>query len=432
MGASGAGKTTLLNVLAQRVPTGVVTGEVRVDGRALNESFQRTTGYVQQQDLHLESTTVREALQFSALLRQPKSIPTAEKLSYVNEVIVLLDMTEFADAVVGIPGLGLNVEQRKLLSIGVELAAKPEFLLFLDEPTSGLDSQSAWAIVKVLRRLANHGTAILCTIHQPSSVLFQEFDRLLLLAKGGKTVYFGDIGSNSATLINYFTSHGGASCDPEANPAEWMLQVLNAQNHDWHQAWLQSTERESVHEELQSLQAKVAVVKVSSPEASSEFAMPLMQQIQQTTIRVFQQYWRTPEYIWAKLLLGTLAALSVKPPSYRQSKLTFPDSSASPSSNPTRPSKASKTSCSPSSCSRPSSPLWSSKSCLDSSLNAPSTKCGNGRPKFTLGKLSYLPMCLSKYPGRLFSQSSFSSATTTLSGTGSTPTHKLTKVKEQG
>lgn len=75
-------------------------------------------------------------------------------------------MREFADAIVGVPGTGLNVEQRKLLTIGVELAAKPKLLLFLDEPTSGLDSQSSWAICAFLRKLADAGQAILCTIHQ--------------------------------------------------------------------------------------------------------------------------------------------------------------------------------------------------------------------------------------------------------------------------
>ena len=94
-------------------------------------------------------------------------------------------MRGYADAVVGRLGNGLNVEQRKKLSIGVELVAKPSLLLFLDEPTSGLDSQSAWAIVKLLRDLANAGQSILCTIHQPSATLFEEFDRLLLLKKGG-------------------------------------------------------------------------------------------------------------------------------------------------------------------------------------------------------------------------------------------------------
>merc|ERR1711964_750832 len=78
-----------------------------------------------------------------------------------------------------------NVEQRKLLTIGVELAAKPALLLFLDEPTSGLDSQSSWAIVAFLRKLADNGQAVLATIHQPSAILFQEFDRLLFLTFNG-------------------------------------------------------------------------------------------------------------------------------------------------------------------------------------------------------------------------------------------------------
>jgi ATP-binding cassette subfamily G (WHITE) protein 2 (PDR) len=75
------------------------------------------------------------------MLRQPKSVSKKEKYEYVEEVIKMLNMADFANAVVGVPGEGLNVEQRKLLTIGVELAAKPKLLLFLDEPTSGLDSQ---------------------------------------------------------------------------------------------------------------------------------------------------------------------------------------------------------------------------------------------------------------------------------------------------
>ena len=92
MGVSGAGKTTLLDVLAQRVTIGVISGEMLVDGRPRDESFQRKTGYVQQQDLHLQTTTVREALLFSALLRQPAKTPREEKVAYVEEVIKLLEM----------------------------------------------------------------------------------------------------------------------------------------------------------------------------------------------------------------------------------------------------------------------------------------------------------------------------------------------------
>ncbi|KAJ3981928.1 CDR ABC transporter-domain-containing protein [Lentinula detonsa] len=176
-GASGAGKTTLLDTLASRVTMGVVTGSMFVDKQQRDESFQRKTGYVQQlQDLHLQTSTVREALPFR-----------------------------------------LNVEQRKRLTIGVTLAAKPKLLLFLDEPTSGLDSQTAWSICTLLRDLANNGQAILCTIHQPSALLFQEFDRLLFLAH-----------ENSKTLTFYFERQGASPCPPDANPAEWMLQVIGA------------------------------------------------------------------------------------------------------------------------------------------------------------------------------------------------------------
>ncbi|KAI9148167.1 multidrug resistance protein cdr1 [Paramyrothecium foliicola] len=140
IGATSAGRTTLLDVLANRVTTGFVSGDMLVNGQPEGNAFQRMTGYVQQQDIHLPAATVREALRFSALLRQPKSTSKEEKYAYVEEMIELLDMQSYADAVVGVPGEGLNVEQRKRLTIGVELAAKPELLLFLDEPTSGLDS----------------------------------------------------------------------------------------------------------------------------------------------------------------------------------------------------------------------------------------------------------------------------------------------------
>lgn len=113
MGVSGAGKTTLLDVLASRVTMGVVTGNMCVDGHQRDDSFQRKTGYVQQQDLHLNTSTVREALRFSALLRQPGHVSDREKYEYVEEIIELLEMREYADAVVGVPGEGLNVEQRK-------------------------------------------------------------------------------------------------------------------------------------------------------------------------------------------------------------------------------------------------------------------------------------------------------------------------------
>lgn len=318
MGVSGAGKTTLLDCLADRTSMGVITGEMLVDGSPRDMSFQRKTGYVQQQDLHLQTSTVREALNFSALLRQPAHVPREEKLEYVEQVIKLLDMEEYADAVVGVPGEGLNVEQRKRLTIGVELAAKPPLLLFVDEPTSGLDSQTSWAILDLLEKLTKAGQAVLCTIHQPSAMLFQRFDRLLFLAKGGKTVYFGDIGENSHVMTSYFERNGGHACPPEANPAEWMLEVIGAApgSHtevDWFKTWRESPEYQEVQTELERIkQDKQGAADIDEDPASyREFAAPFMVQLKEVLYRVFQQYWRTPVYIYSKAALCTLVALFI-------------------------------------------------------------------------------------------------------------------------
>jgi len=321
-GVSGAGKTTLLDVLATRVTMGVVTGEMLVDGRQRDVSFQRKTGYVQQQDLHLETSTVREALRFSAILRQSKKVPMKEKLEYVEEVLKLLEMDSYADAVVGVPGEGLNVEQRKRLTIGVELVAKPALLLFLDEPTSGLDSQTSWNILQLLRKLTEHGQAILCTIHQPSAMLFEQFDRLLFLAKGGKTVYFGEVGAGSQKLIDYFVKTGAPPCPKGENPAEWMLSAIGAApgSHtdvDWHQAWMDSKERVAVRQELQNLKDQGLKKSEGQEEekkdksAYTEFAAPFGVQFVTVFIRVSQQLWRTPSYIYSKMFLSIIVGLFV-------------------------------------------------------------------------------------------------------------------------
>lgn len=320
MGVSGAGKTTLLDCLADRTSMGVITGEMLVDGSPRDMSFQRKTGYVQQQDLHLQTTTVREALNFSAILRQPAHVPKAEKLAYVEEVIKLLEMEEYADAVVGVPGEGLNVEQRKRLTIGVELAAKPPLLLFVDEPTSGLDSQTSWAILDLLEKLTKAGQAVLCTIHQPSAMLFQRFDRLLFLAKGGKTVYFGEIGENSKTMTSYFERNGGHPCPDASNPAEWMLEVIGAApgsstDVNWFEAWRNSQEYQDVKDELEKIKREKQGVGSNTadedPGSYREFAAPFMVQLKENLFRVFQQYWRTPVYIYAKTALCTLVALFI-------------------------------------------------------------------------------------------------------------------------
>ncbi|CUM64242.1 uncharacterized protein PRCAT00001837001 [Priceomyces carsonii] len=316
MGASGAGKTTLLNCLSERVTSGTITDGVRmVNGHSLDSSFQRSIGYVQQQDLHLPTSTVREALRFSAYLRQPENVLKQEKNDYVEYIIDLLEMYDYADAVVGVAGEGLNVEQRKRLTIGVELVAKPKLLLFLDEPTSGLDSQTAWSICQLMRKLADHGQAILCTIHQPSAILLQEFDRLLFLQKGGQTVYFGDLGKNCHDLIGYFEKYGAHPCPPDANPAEWMLEVVGAApgshaSQNYFEVWRNSDEYQTIQRELDNMKEELSKLpRDESPDAHKTYAAPIWQQYLIVTWRVLQQNWRSPGYIYAKLFLCVSSAL---------------------------------------------------------------------------------------------------------------------------
>ncbi|SGZ41175.1 probable Pleiotropic ABC efflux transporter of multiple drugs [Hanseniaspora guilliermondii] len=301
MGSSGAGKTTLMDCLASRVTMGVITGDILVNGRLRDEGFPRSIGYCQQQDLHLATATVRESLKFSAYLRQPASVSKEEKDAYVESVIKILDMEKYADAVVGVMGEGLNVEQRKRLTIGVELAAKPKLLMFLDEPTSGLDSQTAWSICQLMRKLANHGQAILCTIHQPSAMLIEQFDRLLFLQKGGKTAYFGDLGKGCRTMIDYFESKGAPKCPPTANPAEWMLDIVQAR--DYHDAWKSSEEFKQVHATLDEMERELPNIPISNADDTSAFAASFPVQLRYVYKRAVQQYWRTPIYLWAKFFV---------------------------------------------------------------------------------------------------------------------------------
>ena len=209
--------------------------------------------------------------------------------------------------------IGLNVEQRKRLTIATELVARPQLLLFLDEPTSGLDSQTSWIICDLMEKLTKNGQAIMCTIHQPSALLFQRFDRLLLLENGGRTVYFGEIGDNSSTVINYFEKNGGNTCPEEANPAEWMLEVIGAApgsytDKDWQAVWRNSPEYRNVQQELARLEHSRDGQKIHNADAEEElarreFAAPFREQLWQVTRRVFSQYWYSPSYIYSKALL---------------------------------------------------------------------------------------------------------------------------------
>jgi hypothetical protein len=178
--------------------------------------------------------------------------------------------------------------------------------------SSGLDSNGALSIVHFLRKLADESNiAIICTIHQPSFVLFQEFDDLLLLARGGKEVYFGPIGEGGETVIDYFERNGATPAAADANPAEYILDTIQAAPgpRTWPEIWESSPENNATLEEIDAIITERGNIPVSRELRTLEYAMPLSVQITALTKRVWLHYWRDPSYGFSKLFSALSMAL---------------------------------------------------------------------------------------------------------------------------
>ena len=164
-----------------------------------------------------------------------------------------------------------------------------------------MDSQSAYNIIRFLRKLAQAGQAILCTIHQPNDSLFEQFDRLLLLERGGRTVYFGEIGQDASVLRNYF-KRNGAECPERHNPAEFMLEAIGAGSRarvghrDWADIWNDSPEFKQVKREIVKLKAERAAADLDLKTGKGEYATPLLYQCKVVLRRMNLTFWRSPNY----------------------------------------------------------------------------------------------------------------------------------------
>ncbi|KAG6617457.1 pleiotropic drug resistance protein ABC superfamily [Phytophthora cinnamomi] len=313
MGASGAGKTTLMDVIANRKTGGSISGQILLNGYEANDlAIRRCTGYCEQMDMHSEAATIREALTFSAFLRQGSEVPDSAKYDSVNECLTLLDMWEIADQIIR----GSSTEQMKRLTIGVELAAQPS-VLFLDEPTSGLDARSAKLIMDGVRKVANSGRTIVCTIHQPSMEVFFLFDSLLLLKRGGQTVFFGDLGPNCQQLVDYFEELPGlAPLPPRYNPATWMLECIGAgvlndvpTDLDFVATFNSSADRSQLDDMLN--REGVGVPSVAAPEMlfAKKRAASSLTQFSFLTKRFLDMYWRSPTYNLTRVGMAVFLAL---------------------------------------------------------------------------------------------------------------------------
>eukprot|EP00644_Phytophthora_capsici_P006843 jgi/Phyca11/103822/e_gw1.8.159.1 len=314
MGSSGAGKTTLMDVIAGRKTGGQIRGEILLNGHPATElAIRRSTGYCEQMDIHSEASTFREALTFSAFLRQDADVPDAQKYDSVNGCLDLLDLHPIADQIIR----GSSTEQMKRLTIGVELAAQPS-ILFLDEPTSGLDARSAKLIMDGVRKVADTGRTIVCTIHQPSAVVFSVFDSLLLLKRGGEMVFFGDLGERASNLVQYFESIDGVSkLEDGYNPATWMLEVIGAGvgNGNGEKMDFVSLFKSSVH--YDELEVNLNHDGVTRPSASPALTFKRKRaasnwtQAKFLTKRWFDLYWRTPTFNLTRIIVALALALSL-------------------------------------------------------------------------------------------------------------------------
>ncbi|XP_055390633.1 protein white, partial [Condylostylus longicornis] len=225
LGSSGAGKTTLLNALAFRSASGVqlAPSAIRMlNGYAVDANvMQARCAYVQQDDLFIGSLTAREHLIFQAMLRMPRNTSYKRRIERVEQVIQDLSLGKCQNTIIGVPGRikGLSGGERKRLAFASEALTDPPLLL-CDEPTSGLDSFMANSVVQVLKGLSQKNKTIILTIHQPSSELYEMFDKILLMAEG-RVAFLG-----TPDQATQFFSQLGAPCPTNYNPADFYVQVL--------------------------------------------------------------------------------------------------------------------------------------------------------------------------------------------------------------
>jgi ABC-type multidrug transport system ATPase subunit len=230
MGASGAGKTTLLNILAGRITKDKdndLSGEVLFNGKSysLNE-ISSFSGYVLQSDILIEFLTVKETLQFGANLKIKGT--EEQKQHRADKLISEFKLEGTENTLVGGQFVkGISGGQKKRVNIALELISDPP-VLFLDEPTSGLDSYTSEIVIKKLDELAKQfNKTIIYVIHQPSSDIFKQMDKLMLLYKG-KAIYYGGAGQ---TAVDYFGKIG-FKCETDMNPSDFFMYIMQSKNQD--------------------------------------------------------------------------------------------------------------------------------------------------------------------------------------------------------
>ncbi|KAF5193457.1 Pleiotropic drug resistance abc transporter [Thalictrum thalictroides] len=325
MGVSGAGKTTLMDVLAGRKTGGYIEGAITISGYPKKQdTFARISGYCEQSDIHSPNVTVYESLVYSAWLRLPPEVKSETRKMFIEEVMELVELKSLRGALVGLPGVnGLSTEQRKRLTIAVELVANPS-IIFMDEPTSGLDARAAAIVMRTVRNTVDTGRTVVCTIHQPSIDIFEAFDELFLMKRGGEEVYVGPLGQNSCHLINYFEGIDGVPPIRDGyNPATWMLEVTSeAQEDNLGISFVEAYKKSELFGRNKRLINELSTPPPNSKDLyfSRKYSQSLFTQCKACLWKQHLSYWRDPPYTAMRIFFTAVIALMLGSIFWKQGK----------------------------------------------------------------------------------------------------------------
>ena len=294
MGGSGVGKSTFLSVMNGTLkPT---SGEVLINGIDIyenNDKINGIIGYIPQDDFLVEELTVFDNLYFNARFSydnysEEKIIETVDKL------LKDLSLYDIRNLKVGSSlNKFISGGQRKRLNIALELLREP-YILFVDEPTSGLSSNDSEKVMDLLKQQTYNGRLVIVNIHQPSSDIFKLFDKLLVMDKGGRTIYFG----NAIESLSYFKTATQLVNSNESeciwcgnlNP-EQVLQIIETIEVDekgnltgnrmvspeeWYQLYLNSTD---ANQNVQPTVKPLPVTGFRLPNKITQFALYLLRNI---------------------------------------------------------------------------------------------------------------------------------------------------------
>ncbi|KAL3646851.1 ABC transporter G member 39 [Castilleja foliolosa] len=314
VGVSGAGKTTLMDVLAGRKTGGYIEGSIFISGYPKNQAtFARISGYCEQNDIHSPHVTVYESVLYSAWLRLPAEVKKDTRKMFVEEVMELVELNPIRNSLVGLPGVdGLSTEQRKRLTIAVELVANPS-IIFMDEPTSGLDARAAAIVMRTVRSTVDTGRTVVCTIHQPSIDIFEDFDELLLMKRGGRVIYAGPLGQRSQKLVEYFEAVPGIPrIEKGYNPATWMLDISTPAAEvqlgvDFADIYAES----SLYQRNQELIKELSTPLPGSNDLyfPTKYSQPLLNQFKACFWKQYWSYWRHPQYNAIRFFMAIVIGL---------------------------------------------------------------------------------------------------------------------------